>query len=156
MKRLPLRALRSRTRSKTPYDAVPRCCSAKHPSNSRRRPRNWLAVIGGSACETSFSAFAGYKQHDHPVHRAIASLSPGDRLEVRNGSNRQELLDRRGAVVGQLARGFKAPDGVRCTFATVLAVVTWDRQRSEPQYEDSLQCDAWEVVVPELVFEPDS
>ena len=103
-----------------------------------------------------FLSFAGYRQHGHPVHRAIASLSPGDRLEVRNGSNRWELLDRKGTVVGQLARGFEAPDGVRCTFATVLAVVTWDRERSEPQYRDGLQCDAWEVVVPELVFEPDS
>jgi ATP-dependent DNA helicase RecQ len=102
-----------------------------------------------------FLSFAGYKQHDHPVHRAIAALSPGDRLQVRNGSNRWELLDRRGLVVGQLARGFKAPDGMRCTFATVLAVVTWNRERSEPEYQDSLKCDAWEVVVPELVFEPD-
>ena len=90
------------------------------------------------------------------MHRAIASLSPGDRLEVRNSSNRWELLDCKGTVVGQLARGFEAPDGVRCTFATVLAVVTWDRERSEPQYLSGLQCDAWEVVVPELVFEPGS
>ncbi len=103
-----------------------------------------------------FLSFAGYKRHDHPVHRAIASLSPGDRLEVRNGSDRWELLDRKGTVVGLLARGFEAPNGVRCTFATVLAVVTWDRERSEPQYQDGLQCDAWEVVVPELVFEPSS
>ena len=45
---------------------------------------------------------------------------------------------------------------MRCTFATVLAVVSWDRERSEPQYLSGLQCDAWEVVVPELVFEPGS
>ena len=103
-----------------------------------------------------FLSFAGYKRHDHPVHRAIASLSPGDRLEVRSGSNRWEVLDRKGMVVGQLARGFEAPEGVRCAFATVLAVVTWDRERSEPEYRDGLQRDAWEVVVPELVFEPGS
>ncbi len=101
-----------------------------------------------------FLSFAGYRRQDHPVHRAIATLSPGDRLEVRNGANRWELLDRKGTVVGQLARDFEVPDGVRCTFATVLAVVTWDRERSEPEYQDRLQCDAWEVVVPELVFEP--
>ena len=103
-----------------------------------------------------FLSFAGYKRHDHPVHRAIASLSPGDRLEVRNGTDRWELLDRKGTVVGQLARGFEAPDGVRCAFAMVLAVVTWDRERSEPEFRDRLQRDAWEVVVPELVFEPGS
>ncbi len=103
-----------------------------------------------------FLSFAGYRHQDHPVHRAIASLSPGDRLEVRQGANRWELLDRKGRVVGQLARGFEFPDGVRCTFATVLAVATWDRERSEPEYLARINCDAWEVVVPELVFEPDS
>ena len=103
-----------------------------------------------------FLSFAGYRRQEHPVHRAIARLSPGDRLEVRSGANRWELLDRKGTVVGQLARDFEVPDGVRCTFATVLAVVTWDRERSEPEYQDGLKCDAWEVVVPELVFEPAS
>ena len=45
---------------------------------------------------------------------------------------------------------------MRCTFATVLAVATWDRESSELDYRDGLHCDNWEVVVPELVFEPDS
>ena len=102
-----------------------------------------------------FLGFAGYRSPDHPMHRAIATLSPGDVLEVRAGPDRWELLDRSGIVVGQLARGFKAPAGMRCAFATVMAVVTWDREGSEPEYRESLRCDEWEVVVPELVFEPD-
>ena len=44
---------------------------------------------------------------------------------------------------------------MRCRSAEVLAVVGWSREASEPQYRDSIRCDAWEVVVPELVFEPD-
>ena len=103
-----------------------------------------------------FLSFAGYKPTGHPVHRAIAALSPGDALEVRVSSGRWELLDRDRTLVGQLAGRFETPDGMQCTFATVLAIVTWDRERSEPQYRDQLRCDSWEVVVPELVFEPDS
>ena len=103
-----------------------------------------------------FLSFAGYKPTGHPVHRAIAALSPGDLLEVQVRSGRWELLDRDRTVVGQLAGSFHVPDGMRCKFATVLAIVTWDRDRSEPQYRDQLCCDNWEVVVPELVFEPDS
>ena len=99
--------------------------------------------------------FAGRWQPDHPVHPAIAELSPGDPLQVRSGENRWELLDRRGTVVGQLAHGFQAPAGTRFASATVLAIVNWDRERSEPQFRSGLHCDAWEVVVPELVFEPD-
>ena len=103
-----------------------------------------------------FLSFAGYREPNDQVHRAIAALSPGDLLQVRIQSNRWELLDRNGTVVGQLAGRFQAPAGMRCAFAMVLAIATWDRDSSEPQYRDLLQCDTWEVVVPELVFEPDS
>ncbi len=66
------------------------------------------------------------------------------------------FLIAKGRSLGNSLVVSRPPDGVRCTFATVLAVVTWDRERSEPQYLSGLQCDAWEVVVPELVFEPGS
>ena len=102
-----------------------------------------------------FLSFAGYRPVDRPVHHAIAALSPGDLLQVRQGSIRWELLDSNGMVVGQLASSFRAPAAMRCAFAAVLAIATWDRERSEPQYQDGLRCDSWEVVVPELVFEPD-
>ena len=103
-----------------------------------------------------FLSFAGYRRPGDHVHRSIARLSSGDLLQVRMGAHRHELLDSRGTVVGQLASGFEVPSGMRCAFATVLAITTWDQERSEPQYRDRLQCDIWEVVVPELVFEPDS
>ncbi len=100
-----------------------------------------------------FLGFAGYKCPGDPVHRAIAALSPGDPLQVRVGSKRWELLDTNGTVVGQLAAGFKGFDGMRCTRAKVFAIAAWDRERSELQYRDRFQCDDWEVVVPELIFE---
>ena len=100
--------------------------------------------------------FAGYRDPDHSVHKAIVALAPGDPLRVGSGGDRWDLLDRNGMVVGQLARGSKAPAGMRCVSATVLAVVNWDREKSEPQYRDGLRSEAWEVVVPELVFEPDT
>ena len=75
-------------------------------------------------------------------------------LQVRNGRERWELVDQDGIVVVRLARGFEKPADMRCVFAIVTAVVSWDRERSEPQYQDRLLCDNWEVVVPELVFEP--
>ena len=102
-----------------------------------------------------FLSFAGYKGSGDDVHRAIAELSPGDSLKVRAGPHRWELVDSKGTVVGQLASGFIMPDGMRCTFATVMAIVTWDRERSEMQYRQGLRCDSWEVVVPELVLEPE-
>ncbi|MCY4448939.1 MAG: RecQ family ATP-dependent DNA helicase [Chloroflexi bacterium] len=103
-----------------------------------------------------YLSYAGCKPRDHVVHRAIAALTTGDRLGVRVGNQRWELTDSNGTVVGQLARSFDVPRGMRCVFATVMAVATWDRERSEPKYRDGLACDAWEVVIPELAFEPDA
>ena len=99
--------------------------------------------------------FAGRRADNHAIHRVIAALSPGDALETRvTEQGRWELLDPAGSVVGRLAKSFEPPAGLRCRSARVLAVVGWSREASEAQYCDSISCDAWEVVVPELVFEP--
>ena len=101
--------------------------------------------------------FAGRKNSHHPVHGAIAMLSPGDPLQTRTTSDqRWELLNQDGRVVGRLASRFEPPAGTRCRSAKVLAVVGWSREESKPEYLNSLKCDAWEVVVPELTFEPNS
>lgn len=99
--------------------------------------------------------FAGCHHEGHPVHHAIAALSPGDRLDVRINGQRRELLSDDGTVVGRLATTFKPPAGLRCISATVLAVTTWNREISDPEYRDRYACHAWEVVVPELVFGPE-
>ncbi len=103
-----------------------------------------------------FLSYAGYRHPNHPLHRAIAALSPGDPLQMRAGKGKWEVLDRKGMVVGQLAGSFKAPSGTRCTSAKVLAIATWRSEYSEPQFQKKHLCNSWEVVVPELVFEPDS
>ena len=99
--------------------------------------------------------FAGRFSASHPLHRALASLSPGDPLETRiSDQGRWELSDRSGTTVGRLAGSFQPPPGTRCRSAAVLAVVGWSRKASEPKYHDGMKCDAWEVIVPELTFEP--
>ena len=98
--------------------------------------------------------FAGFRDVRHPLHRSISALSPGYPLGTRVVNGRWELLDRSGTVVGQLAKKFEPPSGMRCDSATVFAIVTRNRDASEPRYRDGIKCDEWEVVVPELVFEP--
>ncbi|MDE0219971.1 MAG: RecQ family ATP-dependent DNA helicase [Spirochaetaceae bacterium] len=100
--------------------------------------------------------FAGRRGAGDPVHRAIAALSIGDPLDVRVGTDgRRTLLDRTGRTVGRLAGSFRPPPGSRCRSAATFAVVGWSREASDPKYHDVMRCDAWEVVMPELVFEPD-
>jgi len=100
-----------------------------------------------------YLSFAGQKPPAARVHRAIAALLPNDPLQVERRSDRWELLDQSGVAVGRLARSFEPPQGMQCARASVLAIATWGREQSEPAYQKHLQCDTWEVVVPELVFE---
>ena len=101
-----------------------------------------------------YLSFAGRKPSGDRVHRAIAALSSGDRLRVEARNSRWQLLDDSGTVVATLAGAFEPPENLRCIGATVSAVVSWRRRYSDPQYQTQLKCDQWEVVVPELVFEP--
>ena len=85
----------------------------------------------------------------------LAALSPGDPLELREDrQGRRNLLDGSGTIVGRLGRKFMPPARMRCTSASVVAVVAWSREASDPRYRDDLKCDNWEVVIPELVYEP--
>ena len=101
-----------------------------------------------------YLSFAGRKPSADRVHRAIEALSPGDQLQVRQQSGRWELLDGAGVVVGTLAGRFEPPADTRCVDARVVSIVSWKGSYSHPQYQQQLKCDEWEVVVPELVFEP--
>ena len=98
--------------------------------------------------------FAGRRHGGDSMHGAIAALSISDPLDMRVRNGRWELLDRAGRTVGRLARSFRPPR-MRCRSAEVFAVVGWSREASDPKYHDTLKCDTWEAVVPELVFEPD-
>jgi len=101
-----------------------------------------------------YLSLAGYKPPNDLTHRAIAELAPGDRLQVRRRSDRWELHNYEGTVVGSLASKFETPSDTRCIEATVHAVAIWSRDRSDPQYQQHLKNDTWQVVIPELAFEP--
>ena len=130
-----------------PHGSLPREAPHRVSELSRRYRRPGLDEIN--------LGFAGRRNPRDAVHRAIAALSPGEPLDVREDARgRWELLNRSGMVVGRMARAFEPPADMRCASAAVHAVVTWSRDTSESEFQRGLRCDHWEVVVPELVFEP--
>ena len=68
--------------------------------------------------------------------------------------HKRELVTADGVCVGRLARSFDAPAGMKCIAGRVAAIVVRTREDSKGEYADSVKCDRWGVVVPELVFEP--
>ena len=98
--------------------------------------------------------YAGRLAASSEVHASIAALRPGDSLELRGVGDRWELVDRAGQTVGRLARAFEVPAGFSCISASVAAITVRRREDSDAAYLGSVRCEAWEVVLPELVFEP--
>lgn len=101
-------------------------------------------------------SFAGRHAPSNSVQASIAALSAGAEIELRQAGERWELSDRQGRVVGRLARGYAPPHGMRWVAARVHAVIVRRRKDADPAFVDSLRCEEWEVILPELVFEPDS
>jgi ATP-dependent DNA helicase RecQ len=97
--------------------------------------------------------FAGRLASDHPVHRAISTLEPGDRLNLVNVADRLELRDLAGRPVGRLAKKYRVMDGYRVVEARVSAI-TIRRKDANPEYAEMVRTDRWEVVVPELIYGP--
>lgn len=94
--------------------------------------------------------FPGRYAHTHRIHRAIGKLQPGDELAVRTDRDPWETANLQGQVIGRLAKRYQPPGQIHS--ARVHAIVRWRRDDDKPEYRDNSRLDAWEVVVPELVF----
>lgn len=100
-------------------------------------------------------SFAGYRAPGLPVHQAIARLNPGDPLRVNTESKPWVLEDDQGHTVGRLSQSFQVPPAGGDVSATVFAIASWDRSRSDPEYQAHLRAEQWEVVIPEIVVKAD-
>ena len=99
--------------------------------------------------------FAGRYAPTDEIHASIAALKAGDPIGLRQAATHWELADLNGKTIGRLARGFKHPPKMICVLAYVAAIIVRRREDSEPEYRNHARCEQWEVVLPELVFEPE-
>ena len=99
-------------------------------------------------------SFSGRRTPDDPIHKAIAGLKPGDPLTVNTHTTPWELLTPDGIAVGRLAKSFTPPSHTGQPTATVLAIATWDKNKSETQFQHMYHTQQWEVVIPEIVTLP--
>lgn len=101
--------------------------------------------------------YVGRYRMEHTTHQVVSSLCIGDLLEVRKGKHGSlDIFALGGQQVGRLSKRFEIPARMRIRSAKVYAVVTRKKSDSESDghYSASLNCNSWEVVLPELTFEP--
>ncbi len=97
---------------------------------------------------------AGRQPPSHPMHQRIAALQPDDPLRLQTMEGRWTLHDRSGNRVGHLAKRYAPPSGMQIVSARVRAILIRTRDDSREGFREAIRCDRWEVVLPELVFEP--
>lgn len=124
----------------------PASLPAPEPALARRYLRPTLKQVD--------IGFAGRWAPSNRIHQRIARLRPGDPIQPVQKDGHWLLLDGNGDIVGRLSSHFHWPPHRSFKRGQVLAVVTRSKQDTPEDYRDSLRCEHWEVVLPELVVRP--
>ncbi len=115
---------------------------------ARRRYR----IIG---LQDLYLSFAGRSLAADPIHRRLAALAPGDRLELRAAGKHIRLHDRRGEAVAALSAEGETRWRDRLGDVESVRVVAMVERRledNEPAYRERLRCERWEVPVVEVAY----
>lgn len=91
--------------------------------------------------------FAGRLPANDSVHRHIRSLRVGDSLLLRG----RELRTTNETLVGKLSA--KVVLEVLDARAKITGVMVRTKAKTDPKYLDSVRCEAWEVLLAEMVFD---
>lgn len=99
--------------------------------------------------------FAAQYPPSHAIHQALAALSVGSRIELRQKSaSTWRLSDAQGVDIGALSQHFEPENNMDCIAARVAAIHVRRPGDVSEKYINRInaQCESWEMLVPELVF----
>jgi len=97
-------------------------------------------------------SFAGRKRPNDPVHAAIRDAQTGDEITLDYRAPHWVILDGNGRTLGHMAKTWKPPEGSRFLSGTIGAIVVWRKADNQEEYQRHIKQDAWQTVLPELVF----
>ncbi|RYH11502.1 RecQ family ATP-dependent DNA helicase [Tropicimonas sp. IMCC6043] len=98
-------------------------------------------------------SFAGRQRAGHPVLNAISQARVGDPISLLCEQGRWHLQDASGRSLGRMAKSFQPPPNTRFVEGTIAAILRWCKEDGDEAFYHTLKRDAWEVVIPEMVFE---
>ncbi len=97
-------------------------------------------------------SFAGRLAAGNPALSAIAEAKAGDAVTLTRDGDRWSLCNDKGQRLGRMSRAFSPPEGTTFLRGEVGAILAWRKADADESFHASLKRDAWEVVLPELVF----
>jgi ATP-dependent DNA helicase RecQ len=101
-------------------------------------------------------SFAGRLRFGDPSQAGIAAARPGDPVHLIRDGDRWRIDNAQGQTIARLSRAFAPPEGTSFLRGEVAAILNWRREDGDEDYHHMLRRDAWEVVLPELVFEAEA
>jgi ATP-dependent DNA helicase RecQ len=98
-------------------------------------------------------SFAGRQGKNHPVLCAVAEAKTGDAVKLVLEQGRWIMQDEKDRCLGRMAKSFSLPPNSKFLRGEIAAILRWRKEDGDEAFHHTLRRDAWEVVVPELVFE---
>ena len=98
-------------------------------------------------------SFAGRQGPSHPVLVATSEARIGDALTLVRDQDCWQLTDAKGRSLGRMAKSFFPPDNTKFVRAEIAAILRWRKDDCDKAFHYTIRREAWEVIVPELVFE---
>nr|WP_246531818.1 ATP-dependent helicase [Pseudohalocynthiibacter aestuariivivens] len=114
------------------------------------RPRRYFQSAEARMVDLSF---AGRQGNSHPVLVATSEARIGDALTLIRDRDRWQLTDAKGRSLGRMAKSFSPPANTKFVRGEIAAILCWRKDDSDEAFYHTIRREAWEVIVPELVFE---
>lgn len=99
-------------------------------------------------------SWAGRQTAGNPAHQALARIQAGDPVGLAEIGGRWMIQDGEGVVIGRMAQSYRPPAGLRFIRGEAAAIIRWRKLDSAEEFHSRLRREAWDVVLPELVFGP--
>ena len=101
-------------------------------------------------------SYAGRLKEGDPSLAAIEAARTGDPVHLRRFGDRWLIEDRQGRTLGRLANAFTPPRRTQFRSGRVAAILLRRKEDGKEEFAHLLRRDSWELVLPELIFEPES
>lgn len=97
-------------------------------------------------------SYAGRQRPGHDCLDATNEARVGDPVSLSKEGDHWLLRDVKGRMLGRMSKAFAPPPNTRFERGEIAAILAWRKEDAAEAFHYTLRRDAWEVVIPELVF----